>query len=155
MTGTCVAPGISESFLDDSEHFDLLVRREPHLRIDVELDVDLAVRRQHFDVPAQRRVEASRTTRRRERENGKARFLLRGRRSALQTWQDLVERGPLLEHVHLRRDREEVLRQTVVNIPRYTGALVRHRSAELGLADRPPNAYEQDTVGDDAEKVAL
>ncbi len=38
---------IAEPLLDDPEDLDLLVRRQPHLRVHVELDLQLAVCREH------------------------------------------------------------------------------------------------------------
>ena len=144
VTRSGVPARVAETLLDDPEHLDLLVRREPDLRIDVELDVELAVRREDLDVAAQRGVEPRRAARRREREHREPRFLLRRGRRALQAREDLLERRAGLEHAHLRRDREQVLRETVVDLARDARALVRDRPAELGLGDRPPHADEQD-----------
>ena len=62
--------------MNDAEDLDLLVRREPDLRIHVELDVQLADCSEELDVAAQSRVEPRRASRRRERKNGEPRFLL-------------------------------------------------------------------------------
>ena len=59
-----VATSVPEALLDDPEHLDLLVRSQPHLRIDLDLDVELAVSGQHLDVATERGVEARRATRR-------------------------------------------------------------------------------------------
>ena len=55
----------------------------------------------------------------------------------------------------MRRDREQVLRQPVVDLPSDTGPLFCNRSAELGEADGPPHTGEQDTVGKETQEVAL
>ena len=41
-----------------------------------------------------------------------------------------------------------------MDVARDAGALLGDRAAELGLADRPPDADEQDAVGEQAEEVA-
>ena len=55
----------------------------------------------------------------------------------------------------MRRDREQVLRQAVVDLARDARALLGDRAAELGEADRPPDAHEQDAVREHAQEVAL
>ena len=52
MTRSGVTTGVAEPLLHDPEDLDLLVRSQPHLRIDVELDVELAVRGEDLDVAA-------------------------------------------------------------------------------------------------------
>ena len=48
---------VCETFLDDPEYLDLLVGREVRRWVDVELDVECAVRREEVDVALQRGVE--------------------------------------------------------------------------------------------------
>ena len=55
----------------------------------------------------------------------------------------------------MRRDREQVLRQAVVDLACDTGALLRDRAPELGVTDRPPDTDEQHAVGEEPEEVAL
>ena len=55
----------------------------------------------------------------------------------------------------MRRDREEVLRQAVVDLARDARPLLGHRTAELGVTDRPPDTEEQDAVREQPEEVAL
>ena len=43
MRGARVLAHVHEPLLHDPEHLDLLVRREPHGRVDLEVDVELAV----------------------------------------------------------------------------------------------------------------
>ena len=55
----------------------------------------------------------------------------------------------------MRRDREEVLREPVVDLARDARALLRDGAAELGAADRAPDADEQHAVREQAQEVAL
>src|SRR5262245_9560125 len=48
---------VREPFLDDAEDLDLLVRRELHAGVDLELDLECAVCREEVDVAAERGVE--------------------------------------------------------------------------------------------------
>src|SRR6266700_3531489 len=57
VRGVRVLADVAESFLNDSEHFDLLVRCKPDCRIDVELHRELPVRSEEVDVTSQRCVE--------------------------------------------------------------------------------------------------
>ena len=54
-----------------------------------------------------------------------------------------------------RRDREEVLRETVVDVPRDARPLVRDGAPELCVADRSPDADDEDPVRENVEEVAL
>ena len=90
-----------------------------------------------------------------EREHREARLLLRCGRRLLQPGQRLRRVGAALEHARVRRDREQVLREAVVDLARDARALLGDGAAELGEADRPPDADEQDAVGEQAQEVAL
>src|SRR5207237_451949 len=79
--------------------------------VDLEVHLELAVRGQELDVSAQRGVECGSPARRREREHSEARLLLRERRCLLELWTDLLHRRPGREHLRVRRDGEEVLRE--------------------------------------------
>ena len=107
---------VRQPFLHDPEDLDLLVRREVDRRVDLELDVEGAVRREHLDVPAQRRVERRRAARRGEREDRVARLLLGEHGGLLQRRQRLVDGRPGLEHRRVRQHREQVLRSLEENI---------------------------------------
>src|SRR5207253_7388427 len=75
--GARVLAGIREAFLDDPEDLDLLVGRETDRILDLEVDLELPVRGEEVDVPAQRRVEGRRAAGRREGQHREARLLLR------------------------------------------------------------------------------
>ena len=62
--------------------------------------------------------------------------------------------GAALEHRRVRRDGEEVLRQPVVDLARDPRPLLRDGAAELGKANCPPDADEQDRVGEETQVVA-
>ncbi len=66
-----------------------------------------------------------------------------------------VERRAGLEHADLRREREQILREPVVDLARNPRPLLGDGSPELGAADRTPDADEQDDEREDAQKVAL
>jgi DNA-binding NarL/FixJ family response regulator len=155
VLGAGVAASISKPLLDDPEHLDLLVGREPDLRVHVQLDVDLAVGRENFHVPTQRGVEPCRASRRGQSENREACLLLRRGRSLLETRQDVLERSARLEHADLRGDCEEVLSEAVVNLARDAGSFVGNGPAELGLRDRPPHPDEQGAVRHNPEEITL
>ena len=55
----------------------------------------------------------------------------------------------------MRRDREEVLGEPVVDLARDARPLVGDGAPELGGADRAPDADEQDAVREQAQEVAL
>ena len=55
--GVRVLAHVGETLLHDAEDLDLLVRREPDVGVDLEVDLELSVGGQELDVPAQRRVE--------------------------------------------------------------------------------------------------
>src|SRR5207237_8467136 len=75
---------VSEPFLHDAKYLDLLVWREPHVWIDVELDLQLPVGSEEVDVATEGRVERRRARGGREREHGKACLLLGGSRRFLE-----------------------------------------------------------------------
>src|SRR5262245_26108605 len=146
---------VREPFLDDAEHLDLLVRREPYPALDLEVDPEPAVGGEEVDIAAQGGVERRRAGRGREREDSEARLLLRGRGGLLQLGERPLRVGTALEHRRVRRHGEEVLREPVVDLARDAGALLRHGAAELRVADRAPHAHEQHRVGEQAQEVAL
>ena len=148
---------VRKPFLHDSEELDLLVRREPHRRIDVEVDSELAVGREEVDVPLQRRVERCRSGRGRQRENGEASFLLRCGRRLLEARDRRVATRAVhvLEHRRVRRDGEEVLREAVADLARDACSLLGDRAAELGEPDRAPRADQEHAVCDQAQEIAL
>ena len=150
-----VEAGVREALLDDAEHLDLLVGAEVHERVDLEVDLERAVGGQDVDEPPQRCVERRAARRRRQGEDREPRFLLRGERRSFQLRQDLGRIGSGFEHRRVRRDREQVLGEPVVNLARNTGTLLGDRPSELGAADRPPHADEQDAVGEHHDEVAL
>ena len=53
----------------------------------------------------------------------------------------------------MRGDREEILREPVVDLACDAGALLRDRTAELRRADRPPGADEHQREGEEAQVV--
>ena len=55
----------------------------------------------------------------------------------------------------MRRDGEEVLRETVVDLARDARTLLGDGPAELGVADRAPDADEQHPVCEQPQVVAL
>ena len=55
----------------------------------------------------------------------------------------------------MRRDREQILRQAVVDLARYARPLLRDGAAELGRADRPPGAHEHQPESKEAKKISL
>jgi hypothetical protein len=63
VTRTGVLARVREALLDDPEDLDLLIGRELHVLVDLEVDLELPVRGQEVDVTAQRRVERSRSAR--------------------------------------------------------------------------------------------
>ena len=67
-----VLAGIREPLLDDPEHLDLLVGREPDPVFDLELDLELPVGGEEVDVAAQSRVERGRAAGGREGQDGEA-----------------------------------------------------------------------------------
>src|SRR5919198_737530 len=150
-----VLPRVREAFLHDSEDLDLLVGRKPDPVLDLEIDLELAVRGQEVDVAPQRRVEWRRAAGRREREHCEPRLLLGGLRGLLQLRQRRFRRGAVLEHARVRRDREQVLREPVVDLARHSGALLGDGAAEFGEADRAPDADEEDAVRQQPQEVAL
>ena len=123
--------------------------------VDLELDLELAVGGEEVDVAAQRRVERRVPARRREREHREPRLLLRRGGRLLEPRQRLRRVGAGLEHARVRRDREQVLREPVVDLARHARALLGDRAPELGEADRAPHADEQDAVREQAQEVAL
>src|SRR5204863_8172615 len=125
---------------DDPEDLDLLVGREPDPVLDLEVDLELAVAGQKVHVAAEGRVEWRRAAGRREREAGEARLLLRRCGRILAMRQDCRERAAALEPARVRRDGKQVLREPVVDLARDPGALLGDRAAELGEADRAPDA---------------
>ena len=83
---------VREPLLDDAEDLDLLVGREADRPVDLELDLEPAVGRQHVDVAAERGVERSSAARGREREDREARLLLREDRRLLDPRSALLDR---------------------------------------------------------------
>ena len=154
MTCPRVPASVAEPFLNDPEDLDLLVRRQPHLGIDLELDVERTVSGEDVHVSTKSRVERRRAACRGESEHREPRFLLRRSRGTLETWKDLLEWCAGLEHAHLGRDGEQVLRETVVDLACDAPSLVCDRSSELRLGNRSPHADEQDAVGHEAEEVS-
>jgi len=57
-----------------------------------------------------------------------------------------VRCGSGLEHARVRRDREEVLGEPVVNLAGDACALLGNRAPELGEPHGPPDAGHQDAV---------
>src|SRR5207244_4042585 len=84
-----------------------------------------------------------------------ARLLLRRLDRLFQSRDDLLRDGPLLEKSRLGRDGEEVLRETVMDLARDAGPLLGDCPSELGGSDRPPDADQQDAVGEQPQEVAL
>ena len=146
---------VREAFLDDAEDLDLLVRAEAHAGVDLEVDRELAVGDEEVDVAAKGGVERSVTRRRRERQDRELRLLLRRRGGELELRQRRRRIGTRLEHARVRRDGEEVLRDAVVDLARDARALLRHRAAELGLEDRPPDPDHEYRVGQQRQEVGL
>ena len=146
---------VREPFLHDPEDLDLLVGREPDRAVDLELDLEPAVGGQDVDVAAQRRVERRGPARRREREDREPRLLLREQRGLLQARHRFVDRRAVLEHRRVRRDREEILREAVVDLARDACTLLGDSASELGELDRAPRADEDDDVREHAQEVAL
>src|SRR5581483_2781466 len=142
-----VPPNVAQAFLDDPEDLDLLVRGEPDVRVDLELHLEAPVGGQELDVAAQGGVEGRGTARRREGEDREARLLLRERRRLLEPRRDLLHRAARLEHLRVRRKREQVLGETVVDLPRDACALLGDGAAELRGADRAPGSDEDDGEG--------
>ncbi len=68
---------------------------------------------------------------------------------------ELLDRCARLEHRRVRRDGEEILRETVVDLARHACALLGDGAAELGEADRAPRADEDQRVREHAQEVAL
>ena len=64
------------------------------------------------------------------------------------------EVGAGLEHRGVRREREQVLREAVVDLPRDPCSLFGDGASELGVADRAPDADQQHAVGEQAQAVA-
>ena len=156
VTRTRVPSGVAQPFLDDAEDLDLLVGREPGTLGSTSTSTSSAPSAvKHVDVPAESRVEARRAAGGRQRENREARLLLRRDGRALEPGEHFLERRVRLEHAHLGRDREQVLGEPVVDLARDARSLVRDRAAELRLADRPPDADDEDPVREDAQEVAL
>jgi hypothetical protein len=146
---------VRQALLDDAEDLDLLVGRQADRLVDLELDVEGAVGGQELHVAPQRRVERRVARRGREREDREAGLLLRELRRLLEPWCDLLHRRPRLEQAGVRRDGEEVLRETVVDLTRHARPLLGDGAAELGGADRAPGADEDDAVREHAEEVTL
>ena len=73
----------------------------------------------------------------------------------LEARQHLLELGAAGEQARLRRDREQVLREPVVDLARDARALLGDGTPELGRPDRAPDADEQDRVGEQPQEVAL
>ena len=147
-------PDVREALLDDAEELDLLVRVEAHVRVDLEVDLECAVGGQQLDVALQRGVERRDTCRRRESEDCEAGLLLRRLRRLLDLRDELLGGPALLEHRRVCRDREQVLRETVVNLACKSRAFLRDRATELGCLDRPPNTDAEHAVAEHAEEVA-
>ena len=123
--------------------------------VDLEVDGELAVGGQELDVAAQRGVERGRSARRRQGEDREARLLLRERGRLRELRGDLVHRRARFEHLGVRRDREQVLGQSVVDLARDARPLLRDGAPELGEADGPPRADEHDREREQAQEVAL
>ena len=149
-----VLPHVREPFLDDPEDLDLLVGREVHTLVDLDVDLEQAVCGQELDVAPERCVERRASTRRRQRQHCEACFLLGRDRELLDAGDRLVGDLSALEHARVRRECEEVLRETVVDVAGDASAFVGDRAPELGRADRPPDADEQHAEGDHAQEVA-
>src|SRR5205823_11611866 len=86
-----VLANVGEALLHDAEDLDLLVWREMHGRVHLELDVERTVGGEDVDVAAQSGVERRRAARGGQREDGEARLLLREQRSLLQPGQRLLD----------------------------------------------------------------
>src|SRR4051794_5951405 len=138
-----VLADVGEPLLHDPEHLDLLVWCEIDALLELEVDLEHAVRREELDVAPQRRLERRLAAGRREREDGEARLLLRESCGLLDPRQHLVDVGTGAQAVHVRREGEEVLREAVVDLARDPRPLLRDGAPELGAADRPPHADEQ------------
>ena len=147
MARPCMPTRIAEPLLHDPEDLDLLVGRQPHLRIHVELDLQLAVCREQLDVAAKCVVEPRRSSGRRECEDCKARLLLRGRRRSLETRQNLVEGGTVLVRgCEFREDKPQIelgegVRRAVISDNVFTGA-ARIASRSKGSVQIGNNAGE-------------
>src|SRR5579872_4615575 len=150
-----VLADVGEALLHDAEDLDLLVGGEADRAVDLELDVELAVRGEELDVPPQGCVEGGGAARGRQREDREARLLLRELRRLLQPRRDLLERCARFEHRRVRRHGEQVLRETVVDLPRDARALFRDSAAKLCEADRAPRADEDERVREHPQEVAL
>ena len=146
---------VGETLLHDPEDLDLLVGREADRRVDLELDLEHAVGGEEFDVTPQRGVERCGSAGGGEGQDCEARFLLREQRRLLQTRRDLLDRRAGFEHGGVGRDCKEVLRETVVDLPRDACALLGHRAPELGESNRAPGADENQEVGEHPQEVAL
>src|SRR5437016_578168 len=150
-----VLADVCESLLDDPEDLDLLVRGERDSAVDLQLDLELAVGGQELDVATEGGIEWRRAARRRQGQDGEARLLLRAGRGLLELRGHLIDCRAAFEPACVRRDREEVLREPVVDLPRDPGTLLGDGAAELRGADRAPDADEQHAVGEHADEVAL
>ena len=145
---------VRQSFLDDSENLDLLVGCEPNVGIDLEIHFELSVGGQELDVAREGGVERCAAGGGGEREDREARFLLRCVGRLLQLGERFLLRCALLQHRRMRRDRKEVLRETVVNLPRDPRAFLCDGAPELREADRPPGAREEQAVREQPQRVA-
>ena len=147
--GVRVLAHVRQAFLHDAEDLDLLVRREPDVGIDLEIDLELSVGGQELDVAAQRGVERCVSGGGGQCEDREARLLLRRVRRPPRSLAIVSSCGaPVLQHRRMRRDGEEVLRETVVDLARDPRAFLGDGAPELRVADRAPGAGEQQPVGE-------
>ena len=124
--------------------------------VDLEVDLELAVGGEEVDVAAQRGVERRRCRpRTRARGSRSAPPAARPRPPPSAARASASGRRPASSIARVRRDGEEVLREPVVDLARDARPLLRDRAPELGVADRPPDADEQDPVGEQPQEVAL
>ena len=114
-----------------------------------------AVCGEDVDVAPESRVEGCVAARGGEGEDGEPRLLLREGRRSLDLPDAALGRVSGLEHARVRRDREEVLGEPVMDLARDACAFLGHGAPELGKADRPPDAGHEDAVRDEPQEVAL
>jgi hypothetical protein len=107
-----------------------------------------------LDVAAEGRVERRAPAGRRQREHCEARFLLRRDSELLDPRDRLLRRLAVLEHARVRREREEILGEAVVDLTRDPCALLGDRAAELRRRDRAPHPDEQHAERDHAQEVS-
>ena len=82
---------VREAFLHDPEDLDLLVGCEADSRVDLEVDLEVAVGDEEVDVATKRRVEWSGAARRRESEDREPSLLLRENCGLFESGHGLLE----------------------------------------------------------------